>query len=250
MDIVRKRQFAFSCIAFSVPITLVFVIVDLIEGDTLEVLIDSLMIFVLLAGFIVIRKYHADLKIYRTTLTLVSILFLYNVAIGSGKGTVLYWLFSFPLFFLFFLGKKEGGIYSVVFLCFLCMLLLNPFSFKIYQYDVGISLRFLISLLFVTLVAYGLEAAREKYINLLVEEQKKLTTEKQNLESALGEIKTLSGLIPICSHCKKIRDDKGYWQQVEVYVRKHSTADFSHGICPDCAQKYHAELYRLLPPKK
>jgi hypothetical protein len=56
----------------------------------------------------------------------------------------------------------------------------------------------------------------------------------QDLTAALANVKTLSGLIPICASCKKIRDDKGYWNQVEVYVRDHSDAEFSHGICPDC----------------
>jgi len=59
------------------------------------------------------------------------------------------------------------------------------------------------------------------------------------LQEAVSNINTLSGLLPICSHCKKIRDDQGYWNQLESYIHKHSQAKFSHGICPDCA----AELY-------
>jgi PAS domain S-box-containing protein len=66
-----------------------------------------------------------------------------------------------------------------------------------------------------------------------------------SLQQALASIKTLRGLIPICSRCKKIRDDQGYWQQVEVYVREHSEADFTHGLCPDCYQKYLSDLRRL-----
>ena len=58
-------------------------------------------------------------------------------------------------------------------------------------------------------------------------------------ETLLAEIKTLSGIIPICAHCKKIRDDAGFWQQVESYVQTHSEAKFSHGICPACLK----ELY-------
>ncbi len=54
------------------------------------------------------------------------------------------------------------------------------------------------------------------------------------LQRALDEIKTLRGIIPICANCKNIRDDKGYWHQIEVYIRDHSEADFSHGICQDC----------------
>jgi len=56
------------------------------------------------------------------------------------------------------------------------------------------------------------------------------------LQAALAKIKTLRGLVPICASCKKIRDDRGFWHQVEVYVRDHSAAQFSHSICPDCAR--------------
>ncbi len=62
------------------------------------------------------------------------------------------------------------------------------------------------------------------------------------LEKTLSEVKTLRGIVPICSYCKKIRDDKGYWDQVEVYVRQHTNADFSHSICPDCMVKYYPEF--------
>ena len=64
-----------------------------------------------------------------------------------------------------------------------------------------------------------------------------------NLEKALGEVKTLSGMVPICSFCKKVRDDEGYWNQVEVYVRDRTEADFTHGICPECMVQHYSELY-------
>jgi hypothetical protein len=63
-----------------------------------------------------------------------------------------------------------------------------------------------------------------------------------DLQKALGEVKTLSGLLPICANCKKIRDDKGYWNQIESYIRDNSEADFSHGICPDCAKKLYQDF--------
>ena len=64
----------------------------------------------------------------------------------------------------------------------------------------------------------------------------------QELTEALARVKTLSGLLPICASCKKIRDDKGYWQQVETYIRQRSEADFTHGICPDCAERLYPEF--------
>ena len=62
------------------------------------------------------------------------------------------------------------------------------------------------------------------------------------LKEALSRVKTLSGLLPICSHCKKIRDDKGYWNRIESYIQEHSGAEFSHSICEECAEKYYPGL--------
>lgn len=73
---------------------------------------------------------------------------------------------------------------------------------------------------------------------------KSLLQKNKELEEALAKVKTLSGLIPICANCKKIRDDDGYWHQVEVYVRDHSEAEFSHGICPECAKKLYPEFFK------
>jgi phosphoserine phosphatase RsbU/P len=77
-----------------------------------------------------------------------------------------------------------------------------------------------------------------------------LQMEKKNseLQKALAEIKTLRGIIPICSFCKKIRDDKGYWNQIEVYVKKHSEADFSHSYCPECAKIHYPDLFKRKKP--
>jgi PleD family two-component response regulator len=68
----------------------------------------------------------------------------------------------------------------------------------------------------------------------------------QKLQDALAEIKTLKGFIPICASCKKIRDDEGYWNQLEAYISKHTEAIFTHGICPQCAEKYRDELDKFL----
>jgi hypothetical protein len=74
------------------------------------------------------------------------------------------------------------------------------------------------------------------------ETEELLVKERDRLKKALAEIKTLRGIVPICSSCKKIRNDKGYWQQVEVYVSDNSEAEFSHGICPDCMKRLYNEI--------
>jgi len=63
------------------------------------------------------------------------------------------------------------------------------------------------------------------------------------LQQALAQVKTLSGLLPICASCKKIRTDQGYWMQLEEYISEHSAATFTHGICPECAKKLYGEFY-------
>ncbi len=78
-------------------------------------------------------------------------------------------------------------------------------------------------------------------------ERKRIENEKEQviaeLQEALAKVKLLSGFIPICASCKKIRDDTGYWQQVESYIQKHSNAEFSHSICPDCSHRLYPQLY-------
>lgn len=79
-------------------------------------------------------------------------------------------------------------------------------------------------------------------------ERKKLKNEEQllvhKLRKAIEKISTLKGLIPICSSCKKIRDDKGYWNQLEAYISEHSEAEFSHGMCPECAEKLYGKYFK------
>ncbi len=74
------------------------------------------------------------------------------------------------------------------------------------------------------------EAERERLISELTE--------------ALAKVKTLTGLLPICSSCKNIRDDKGYWNRLEVYLQQHSEATLTHGICPDCAHRLYPDIFR------
>jgi PAS domain S-box-containing protein len=78
-----------------------------------------------------------------------------------------------------------------------------------------------------------------------ITERKQIEEEREkligDLKEALSKVKTLSGFIPICASCKKIRDDKGYWEQVEVYIRDRSEAEFSHGICPECMKKLYPD---------
>lgn len=88
---------------------------------------------------------------------------------------------------------------------------------------------------------------REQELEKYHEERERLILE---LQEALAKVKTLSGFFPICASCKKIRDDKGYWEQIETYVSEHSEALFTHSICPECAKKLYPEYYENIWGKK
>ena len=90
-----------------------------------------------------------------------------------------------------------------------------------------------------------IQKAHEEII-IEMEERKRAQNEKDNLivelKDALHKVKTLSGLLPICASCKKIRDDKGYWNQIESYIQDHSGAEFTHGMCPECLKKLYPDF--------
>lgn len=101
----------------------------------------------------------------------------------------------------------------------------NPYGYLVKPYD-NAALK---SAIEITLVKHRAQREREDLID--------------KLEKALLEVKRLSGLLPICASCKRIRDKNGGWQQIEDYIATHSEADFSHGICPKCARKLYPEVY-------
>jgi hypothetical protein len=101
-----------------------------------------------------------------------------------------------------------------------------------------------ISLALVLTNLIGGEMCREQQIGrrrqfLALRQQEELSA---SLERALSEIKTLQGILPICMHCKRISDEKGRWEPVEVYIHEHSEAQFSHSLCPDCAREHYPEV--------
>ena len=87
----------------------------------------------------------------------------------------------------------------------------------------------------------SVHVARDVTSQKLAEKEREALVKK--LQTTLDEIKILKGILPFCSYCKKIRDDKGYWEQVDVYIHKYSDADISHGICPECLKEHYPDLY-------
>ncbi|MFC2170610.1 two-component regulator propeller domain-containing protein [Calditrichota bacterium] len=119
----------------------------------------------------------------------------------------------------------------------------NPLEFKIPEYFhetamFQVILSLLLGILIYLVVIWRISAVRRRNVVL----ELKVKERTSQLEEAVNNIKTLRGFIPICANCKKIRDDEGFWQQLEHYISEHSEAEFSHGICPECKKELYPEF--------
>lgn len=99
---------------------------------------------------------------------------------------------------------------------------------------------------YLAIVKTGIEDPYQIIFRELNEEVEQRKRTEKELKNAMAEIKTLRGILPVCSYCKNIRDDHGYWNQIETYVTKYSDAEFSHSICPDCLRIHCPEVYEEL----
>ena len=98
----------------------------------------------------------------------------------------------------------------------------------------------------VTNIAIFAGCISQRMANKLVLAYKKEKQLNELLEESINEIKVLKEILPICSSCKKIRDDEGYWNNLEKYISEHSNTKFTHGLCPECARKLYPEFYENL----
>jgi hypothetical protein len=234
VDETRKRTFLSFCIVICIPFVALFAINDLKNQRIWEGLSILFVLAVFISNLFALKYIKNMIMGYRFSGLLVLSLLCYELAIGGGEGYAFLWFYFFPIAAFYLVGKKEGIIWVGLSLLISAFFFLNPLSF---EYSVDAILRFLITYSIVSLLSFGLEFSRSWYYQ-------ELMSEKKMLEEALSEVKTLQGLLPICSFCKRIRDDKGYWNQIEAYIDKHSEAKFSHSICPECSKEYYADFTR------
>ena len=198
---------------------------------------EGLFILLVIAVFglnlLALKHMHTMVNVYRVTAMLVSALLCYELATGGGEEHAFLWFYFFPLVAFYLVEKKEGLVWVGLSVGLSGFFFFAPFF---HEYATEIGIRFLITYGIVSILSFGLESSRQRYYE-------ELMREKRKLEHALAEVKTLQGLLPICAVCKRIRDDKGYWNQMEAYIHEHSEAEFSHGICPECAQKLYPEFH-------
>jgi len=150
----------------------------------------------------------------------------------------------------FLLGTLEGLAWTLaVFLGAACIFWVPSQGVPAYRYPGQFTSRFAATFFIVSVLAFWFEYLRQHYRKGMEVEQQRLEGERAALQEALSKVRQLSGMLPICASCKKVRDDQGYWTQIELYVRDHSEAEFSHGLCPDCGEHLYPGVYRKGPGK-
>jgi len=246
----RLRRFGMSVATYMVAILATFLITLIGIGDlnTAQWLILIGMCLLGIGIFYLMFHTKANLWFSEPSLTREQIVYssLYGVVL-------LHWLpEARPMILLFFLPPFSFGMLSLTLRRYLvveaCVLSLygGLLGFEYLQdrqaYDFQYQL-FLFGLFSLVLTWFaffgGFVSKMRRRLGNQKEETKRALEETK---AALAEVKTLSGLLPICASCKNIRDDTGYWNQIESYIQVHSEAEFSHGICPDCVKKLYPEL--------
>lgn len=212
----------------------VFACVNLSLGNLLPFIVELAAAIYGITNIVYFRK-SRNLDLAQTLLlTDITAVMVFLYATGGIGGTGIFWWYTYPVAAFFITGRRKGWHWIAGLM--VSGALLKAFGAAIginVPYEFTVLRQFGASFLVVSLVLQMYEATRDDYEKAIEENMKKL-------EKASLNIRTLKGLVPICSKCKKIRDDKGFWQQLEVYVSEHTEADFSHGMCEDCA----AELLR------
>ena len=210
--------------------------------------ISNLIIFSLLIFLFLYTRKTKNFDFAGISGTMAVFLFyLFLFAYGGVSKTAYMWSFSFPLIAIYLLGTRFGTLLSLLFMGLTGgIFFLGPRISFVASYETNFIIRFLPTYFVIYLFSMVVEKVRKIFQNRLTASNSELEKEHRekdrlikDLQESMLEIKTLQGILPMCAKCKKIRDDEGYWEQVEKYVQDRSEAQFSHGICPECA----SELY-------
>ena len=247
-----------------IPTMVIYGIYNLTKSNYMLCTLIFISALGLSVGWYFLGKLKRGIIVYRINSILFGLLVLYMLMVGGEGGSKILWMYTFPLIVIFLLGKNEGIFWTGgQFAISLALLWTPPNWFTVFNYDVQFRIRFATIFVIVSAIAYWFEYLRHKYRIGMESEHRKLQEEKillrhqieerekaekekglliTQLQQALLKVKLLSGFLPICASCKKIRDDKGYWNQIEAYIQDHSEAEFSHGICPECMKKLYPDF--------
>lgn len=199
------------------------------------------IVLYLLAFFMNHIKKRELAKIWILSIYTLQIFILTKIIFSSASGLHYYYMVLPPVSFLIF---NYNQVLEKILACILpivMFVLCDSLDFFTPLVSLSTETSKMIHLSSILFMFIGLIFIIYLFSNDIKENEDVLEESIRNLEQAMSEIKTLKGLIPICSTCKKIRDDKGFWNHLEAHIQKHSYATFSHGICPNCADEMYGK---------
>ncbi len=233
---IRKNQFLIFALT-GIPLMLTFGLVSFFVSQDYwqTAFIVPILLSLIISLFRLGRTSHL-LRLFRVNTFLFGSLLLFMLTTGGEDGSKIHWMYVYPLSIYFILGKEESQYWNATILLSALIVFIDPLNLPfVYPYTGVTAMRFLISYLSVSLVTHWFEYYREKYKTRLIKQT-------EELQRALAAVKTLSGYLPVCASCKKVRDDDGAWIDLEIYVESHSEAEISHGLCEECAHNLYPTL--------
>jgi hypothetical protein len=227
----RKRPFLVVALGVLIPVLSAYGFADLLGGETVAslppLLLAAILALTLALGRRIPRVEHAARILIPVTLAFL----VREIVTGGGEGFVFLWAYLLPVWVFFIFGRREGALWAAL----IGVAVGGGLAAGSHPFPAALVSRFVVTYLLVSLFAYALEEARAASADALLARQ-------EALEKALREIKTLTGLLPICCACKKIRDDRGAWSRLEDYLEEHTEAELTHGICPECIGQLYPDL--------
>lgn len=255
-QVLRDRLIDFILVVWAVAGSLASPLVLVRAWDMSWTGRDFVQLFVI-STVVVIALYRNRLSTHHKAVFLIMLNMAFAVVSVYSLGMLAGSVFLFPLvaviMALFYSGRTVVvfGLFSMLYLGYVGtgfiggrirliqsadLLLSSPTHWVVYIFCSGA----VILIICTTILLY--RRAMAKLMAQICRQRDDLEKSNENLSQALNEVKRLSGLLPICASCKKIRDDKGYWNQIELYIKNHSEAEFSHSICPECSERLYPGL--------
>jgi MASE6 len=233
VDLKRRRMLVAVIILTFAPQAILFAIFELLGGN---IVVGTIVIplAVLAIGFAFYsRKIINFNPIAYGLATALLVVVTYEIHVGHADGVVYLWFLLFPVMMFYVFGVRIGAVFVGA---ALLISMLHVFNFLgQFTYPVSLATRFLTLYVLISVISLAKESTRELYNRRFQEEQEAHFATKQSLDE-------ISELLPICSNCKKIRNDTGYWDNLESYFLEHRDLVFTHGICPDCSDEMLKEI--------
>lgn len=240
----RLRLFM-AFLLLGVPTMLAFGVYNCLQSNWALGGVVFAMALSLVLAWSLLKRLQSGVWLYRINIVFFAGMLLYMAVIGGNDGSKAMWLFTFPLIAFFLLSTIEGLVWTVaMFLGACCIFWLPHLGARKHVYSGQFTIRFVTVYIILSVVACWFEVLRRHYRKGMDAEHQRLLAEQSALQEALSQVRQLSGLLPICACCKKVRDDRGYWTQIESYIRDHSEAEFSHGLCPDCGEDLYPGMWK------